>query len=631
MTARADTRPALALALALTVAGAAHSGALFGGFVWDDHALIETKESVHALQPLTSYFTQMFWSDPLSLEARNFYRPLVSLSFTLDWRRGGGEPFAFHLTNLLAHLACVALLFGWLRRSASAVTAGLLSAAWSVFPRLTESVSWISGRTDVFATLGVLGALVLWPFEDSKRATARRVLAAGCLLAGLFSKEVAAAGLVALAFAHLWRRRPWVQLAPLGVAAVVYAAARFVAQQRVTEVLELGAWRPVFTLQALGTYAVMVLDGLRPSVAIGLLGVLDVPRLVVGVLVVLALGVGARRWTPDERTRVGVLGAVVGLALVLHVLPLPIRAVACDRFLYLPLALGCTALAASLERHAWARWLAAVVVVLWGSATWLRVQAWNDELTLFADEARRADPRDALPVEVLADVLLERHFAAQAVAQYHRAFEAEQRFDAARVGPTQPSASPQGRLNLAVALEELGQWNEAGALFDELVGWRPRWPRVRYGRVLWALRQHDWARATTELEEADRLLGASEVSSRLRAALEKTRAEEQRLPAEQPDEVVDLARRRIALASELGGVFELNTRWSRLVVDPRCDAACQQEGLAYLVVQAPPLLAGEALRTVKTRSTVPPKLLSALEAALAAREAELVAATAPGR
>src|SRR5205814_1877512 len=83
----------------------------------------------------------------------SFFRPLIALSFFLDVKLWGLTPAGFHLTNVLAH---VLVSLGVLRLAArvtgsevGALSAGLLFA---IHPAHSESVAFISGRTDVFVT-----------------------------------------------------------------------------------------------------------------------------------------------------------------------------------------------------------------------------------------------------------------------------------------------------------------------------------------------------------------------------------------------------------------------------------------------------------------------------------------------
>src|SRR5439155_12047431 len=121
-------------------------------------------------------------------------RPLVVASFRFDAALGGAAD-QFHSTNLLVHLvACALLAFVAARAGASGGAAVLAALVWGLAPRLTESVAWISGRTDVFAGALVLAAIALSPDSSamprgpSARAWARTIASATCLFGALLSK-----------------------------------------------------------------------------------------------------------------------------------------------------------------------------------------------------------------------------------------------------------------------------------------------------------------------------------------------------------------------------------------------------------------------------------------------------------
>ena len=89
-------------ALAVVLAVAAHVNALNDPFVWDDVKGVQENVSIESL------------SRPLAIVRHNVTRPLVNLSYALDYRIWRGRSaFGFHATNLSLHLANVALLFAF--------------------------------------------------------------------------------------------------------------------------------------------------------------------------------------------------------------------------------------------------------------------------------------------------------------------------------------------------------------------------------------------------------------------------------------------------------------------------------------------------------------------------------------
>jgi tetratricopeptide (TPR) repeat protein len=100
---------------------------------------------------------------------RSLYVPLVYTAFALDGLVGGGEPWAFHLSNVLLHAAAavaVVLIVNRLMAPNPAAKPGspylwvVAAGAGLIFawhPLQVEPVSWITGRKDVLS-----GCLALW-------------------------------------------------------------------------------------------------------------------------------------------------------------------------------------------------------------------------------------------------------------------------------------------------------------------------------------------------------------------------------------------------------------------------------------------------------------------------------------
>lgn len=144
----------------------------------------------------------MFNSEPLSLkgvflpqvEKGGYYRPFVGLSYYLDRVMWGLDVRSMHLDNVVMHLINVLLLFFIAcivtrNRPSSNHLPFFAAALFAFHPIVTESVNWISGRTDPLAGNFVLvaaGLLLLYRSSGLKRYL---VAAAISILLGVFSKE----------------------------------------------------------------------------------------------------------------------------------------------------------------------------------------------------------------------------------------------------------------------------------------------------------------------------------------------------------------------------------------------------------------------------------------------------------
>lgn len=125
-----------------------------------------------------------------------YYRPLLIWTFYLDKQLWGLDASFMHLGNMLLHGANALLVFLIARRACAALLDAVgflpLTAAlvFALHPINTESVNWVSGRTDVLATLFVLLTTLLLIRAMESRRPAWALLAALVFIAGIMSKEV---------------------------------------------------------------------------------------------------------------------------------------------------------------------------------------------------------------------------------------------------------------------------------------------------------------------------------------------------------------------------------------------------------------------------------------------------------
>jgi hypothetical protein len=115
-----------------------------------------------------------------------FYRPLVMVSFAIDYAIWGVRPLGYALTNLVLAMGNAALIFVLARRLTLPPAAALVSAAvWLLnFHGINVSLLWLSGRTALMVTLLALLAAIQF-------ASRRRVAATVCALMAMLCKEEA--------------------------------------------------------------------------------------------------------------------------------------------------------------------------------------------------------------------------------------------------------------------------------------------------------------------------------------------------------------------------------------------------------------------------------------------------------
>ena len=222
---------------------AAHVRGLQGQFLeWDDYAHITQNPVIRSLSPANLW--KMF-TEP----AAKLYIPLTSLSFAVDYQIWGRDPFGYHFTNLLLHIAntvlVLVLVFQLLRdRFAHARPVAVLTAAlFGVHPLRVESVAWVTERKDVlfaFFYLLALLAYVRWVVNGKRAAHWMCLLLFIC--STLAKSTAVTFPLVLVLLDVFWKRRVAVwEKVPFFAVCFIIGAATFVAQSSGTGETVLGA------------------------------------------------------------------------------------------------------------------------------------------------------------------------------------------------------------------------------------------------------------------------------------------------------------------------------------------------------------------------------------------------------
>jgi tetratricopeptide (TPR) repeat protein len=123
-----------------------------------------------------------------------YYHPLPRLSHVLDYRIWGENAAGHHATSVFLHALNAAFVFGflWTLLGATSLTTGerLTVALWvalvfAIHPLQTESVAWMSGRTQLLCTMFCIGSI--WAYA----AGARRWVVWGLFVLAVLSKPMA--------------------------------------------------------------------------------------------------------------------------------------------------------------------------------------------------------------------------------------------------------------------------------------------------------------------------------------------------------------------------------------------------------------------------------------------------------
>jgi tetratricopeptide (TPR) repeat protein len=490
----------------VAAAFAAYLPGLRGPFLYDDVDSVANNPTIRGLASALH--------PPAGLTVSG--RPLLNLSFALNYAVSGLSTWSYHALNVAVHACAALVLLGIVRRTLArtwpapqALAAAFLSALlWAAHPLQSESVQYVVQRAE--SLMGLFYLLTLYGFVRSAEPGARRrtweaVSASACLL-GMTTKEVMVTApfltllydrtFVSGSFGAAFRARKayygflaatWVPLAFLVAgtggrsgsagfgSGVPWWAYFFTQCTAIVHYLRLAAWPSPLV----GDYG-RILSGSPAEVG-------------ACALLLAALAAGSVALL-RRRSAVGFLGVsfFVLLAPSSSVVPVSTEIMAEHR-MYLPLAAVVTAACAAAVRYLGPRAIAlgAAAAAACAVATAARTRVYQSSYAFWSDVAAKV-PANAGAWNNLGIILAGRGDQAGAVADYRRALEA---------APTYAYA----HYNLGNSLMATGQPAKAEAEYRKALLYRPNDPAVHFnlGNSLSRQGRHGEAAAEYRLAVGD--------------------------------------------------------------------------------------------------------------------------------
>ena len=439
-------------------------------FLWDDNMLILQNALIQNVRHFPDLFRAEFFTKTLEesdFSDGGYYRPIISLSFMLDYSLWKENPFGYHLTNVLFHLLNVLLvytvgqrLFG---RRRSAFLGALLFA---IHPIQTEAVSFIPSRVDLIGVFFYLASWLL--FDRWIRFRRRSDLAASLVLflAALLSKEMTVTlplFLFCYAFTFVRESRRRALYAALSFWALL--TLYFLVRNRYFPLTQEPLWGYLPRLpSALVSSGMLVLSYLRLLVfphplhlerSHNLLPGFFEPQALLFPIGVVACAGALWRFRQRKAERFLFVSFFVTLLPVLNIVPIyPSMA---EHYLYLP-SVGFFLLAAGVAEEKWSSVrtgalrkgmvvAGALLLVAYGARTLWRNRDYADELSLF-EKTRRYTPESFLVNSDLGALYLARHRPQEAIPLLEKAN---------RIAPKRAGVLA----NMGMAYRDLGEYDKA--------------------------------------------------------------------------------------------------------------------------------------------------------------------------
>jgi tetratricopeptide (TPR) repeat protein len=178
-----------------------------GEFIYDDLRQIVRNPLIQDNSRIFTALTSDVWAfkGGGEIAASNYWRPTFTAWHILNYRLFGGEPFGWHITNILLHIGVCLMAFGVLRRwNVSQKVAFAVTLVFAVHPVHAESIAWISGSPDLLFSLAFLASLWFAQNYSENWATRDLVLSAVFYALALGAKEI---GIIALPIFYLIVRK----------------------------------------------------------------------------------------------------------------------------------------------------------------------------------------------------------------------------------------------------------------------------------------------------------------------------------------------------------------------------------------------------------------------------------------
>ena len=400
--------------------------ALGSPFQYDDiHSIVENSH-LRTLAHLDDFFwrPEMFSADPKGA----MYRPLVLVSYAINYALGGYEVAGYRAFNIAVHLGNALLLCELVRRWMGSGAAGLAAGlVFALHPVAGEPVNYISSRSESLSALCVLAALVL--YARARDGGAHYWGSVAACAGAVLAKAIGVVTPVALLLIDVVKGRSHKSALRYyaGFAAVGGAYLLIVRQALQTAVVEhpvRGLGVQILTqTKVLVYYLKLLWVPLGQSVEHQIAPVRDAgaPALWAALALVASLtGAVVWLWARDRRLAFWIVAPALFLAPTFVV---PLNVLANEHRLYIPV-LGFAAIAgwlftAGVPQGRGPALLVALVLVL-GVLSYERSRVWRSPETLWAD-ARAKAPLMPRPHLYMGDVYKSQGHNREALAAYQRA------------------------------------------------------------------------------------------------------------------------------------------------------------------------------------------------------------------
>ncbi len=176
------------------IAAGVYSNALSGEFVLDDSLQITNNPLLRDSRHFWTALTSDIWAfrGSAGQVSSHYWRPALVLFWMAESRAFGLQPAGWHAVNILLHVAVLVAVYALMRRlSLARPLAAAVVLIFAVHPVHVESVTWVSGSSDMLLALTIIGSLWFLLRSVSERGWVCWAGAIVCYAGAVMSKETA--------------------------------------------------------------------------------------------------------------------------------------------------------------------------------------------------------------------------------------------------------------------------------------------------------------------------------------------------------------------------------------------------------------------------------------------------------
>lgn len=416
----------------------AYSNSLGGKFVYDDEYLVKDNAYIKSPSRVLKVFTEDVGSG--ADRAYSFYRPVLMLTYAVDYSLWNVRPFGYHLTNTILHILAAICVFWFITvLFGNSLLSLFVASLFVVHPIHTEAVSYISGRSDPMGLIFSLLAFIFYIKDIRGEGRKFPWIASIFYILALLSRENSLILPVLILIYHfIFRERMRLKaFLPLVILAAAYIAVRLTFLKAIlakivyhTTVLDRlpGAFIAIFNYLRL----LILPFGLRMEYNYIKASFFD-PRVIAGAIILVgAVVLAIRARKASKLIPFSILWFFISLFPVLNIYP--INAYMAEHWLYLP-SIGVFLLASSgllylYEKKAMklqAIVILAALIAFYGYLTYKQNDYWNDPI-YFYERTLKYSPNNFGFYTNLGREYGSRGDSEKALKAFEKAIEIEPRF-----------------------------------------------------------------------------------------------------------------------------------------------------------------------------------------------------------